>query len=90
MTVEHELIKATGIGKAGGEPRQGFLKRLLTATLPGHLSDDDWVKLTDPARDWVDEAMNKYQAQEQLPEFSDSEEDGETTAGAEKSFGFLA
>jgi ParB-like chromosome segregation protein Spo0J len=83
MTVEHELIKATGIGKAGGEPRQGFLKRLLTATLPGHLSDDDWVKLTDPARDWVDEAMNKYQAQEQLPEFSDSEEDGETTAGAD-------
>ena len=29
MTVEHELIKATGIGKAGGEPRQAFLKRLL-------------------------------------------------------------
>jgi hypothetical protein len=29
MTVEHELIKATGIGKAGGEPREAFLKRLL-------------------------------------------------------------
>jgi hypothetical protein len=83
MTVEHELIKATGIGKAGVEPRQEFLKRLLTAALPSHLSDDDWEKLTEPAQVWVDEAMNKYHAQERLPEFSDSEEDGETTAGAD-------
>jgi len=77
MTVEHELIKATGIGKAGGEPRQAFLKRLLTAALPGHMSDDDWAKLTKPTQDWVDEAMNKYHAQEPLPEFQDSEEEGE-------------
>ena len=83
MTVEHELIKATGIGKAGGEPRQEFLKRLLTAALPGHLSDDDWAKLTEPAQDWVNEAMNKHHAQEQLPEFSDLEENGETIAGAD-------
>ena len=76
MTVEHELIKATGIGKAGGEPRQEFLKRLLTAALPGHLSDDDWAKLTEPAQDWVNEAMNKHHAQEQLPKFSDLGEMG--------------
>ena len=75
MTVEHELIKATGIGKAGGEPRQAFLERLLIAASP--LSDDVWAELSEPAQDWVNAAMLKHNAQEPLPEFPDSEEVGE-------------
>jgi hypothetical protein len=77
MTVEHELIKATGIGKAGGEPRQAFLIRLLIAASPGHLSDDAWAELTGPAQDWVNAATLKHNDHEPLPEFPDSEEVGE-------------
>ena len=77
MTVEHELIKATGIGKAGGEPRQAFLIRLLIAASPGHLSDDAWAELAGPAQDWVNAATLKHNDHEPLPEFPDSEEVGE-------------
>jgi len=78
MTVEHELIKATGIGKAGGKPRQAFLKRLLkSADEAIKATPDLWAELTEPAQDWVNAATLKHNDHEPLPEFPDSEEVGE-------------
>jgi len=80
MTVEHELIKATGIGKAGGKPRQAFLKRLLkSADEAIKATPDLWAELTEPAQDWVNAATLKHNDQEPLPEFPGSEEVGEGT-----------
>ena len=75
MTVEHELIKATGIGKAGGEPRRAFLKRLLKSVDEAIKATPDlWPELTEPAQDWVNAAALKHNDQEPLPEFPGSEE----------------
>ncbi len=80
MTVEHELIKATGIGKAGGEPRRAFLKRLLKSVDEAVKETPDlWAELSEPAQDWVNDASVKHNAQEPLPEFQDSEEVGAMT-----------
>ncbi len=78
MTVEHELIKATGIGKAGGEPREAFLKRLLKSVDEAIRKNPDlWAEFSEQAQDWVNAASENHNAQEPIPEFPDSEEVGE-------------
>ena len=81
MTVEHELIKATGIGKAGGEPREAFLKRLLKSVDEAIRKNPDlWAEFSEQAQDWVNAASENHNAQEPIPEFQDSEEVGEGAA----------
>ena len=70
MTVEHELIKATGIGKAGGEPREAFLKRLLKSVDEAIRKNPDlWAEFSEQAQDWVNAASENHNAQEPIPEF---------------------
>ena len=78
MTVEHELIKATGIGKAGGEPREAFLKRLLKSVDEAVRENPDlWAEFSEQAQDWVNAASEHHNAKEPIPEFPDLEEVGE-------------
>lgn len=95
VSIEQELIKATKVGKAGGEDRQTFLQRLLKRAIVVTAKDEVWASLSEGAQVWVNDAINTGNANKELdaadakplPEIPGSEDGGEDATpdkGAEK------
>lgn len=96
ISIEQELIKATKVGKAGGEDRQTFLGRLLKRAIIVTEKDEVWAALSEGAQAWVNDAINVGNANKELadddkkplPEIPGSEPDEGDEAtpdkGAEK------
>jgi hypothetical protein len=77
--IQAELVKATDLSKKRGEDVQDFLARLMVAI--AELSDDAWEELTEPARQWYNEAAEAKNAKKKvLPGFPDAEADEESEA----------
>lgn len=84
ITIERELLDATGLKPNKKESQQDYFKRLHDAVQD--LKDDDWDALSDPAQKWVNAAANAIKKDVDIQDFPDSappeeEEDDRKPAG---------
>jgi hypothetical protein len=83
-SVEEELVKATKFKGAKFTERQDYLAALLMA-IDSKLRDDDYDNLSDEAVSWHTNAVAKYEAKDEIPDFEEAEEiDPEDEEGAEE------
>ena len=79
MTIEQELMKATGLKPKKGEDQQDWFKRLQAAV--EDMKDADWDELSDPAQKWCNAAATAVKKDKDIEGFDDDEapggEDGE-------------
>ena len=75
MTVELELVGATGVERKQREDDVSFRTRLLRAL--DRMADEDFFKLSKEAQDWVNEAITAVKAEEDPPPFPDASEEEE-------------
>lgn len=66
ISIEQELVEATGVTPRKRENRPNFLARLVSKAQ--ELSDDDWMKLSDEAQDYVNDAQTAINTKAELPE----------------------
>lgn len=82
--VENELQKATGV-KAGKGNRQAYLEKLVVGV--SELQDAKFNKLSADASAWFKEAEAAYNAEHDIPEFSEDDVPAEAGDGDEETGG---
>lgn len=73
--IEKELTAAAKIKPKKGEDRQAYFKRLCKAIY--NIKDPEWEALSVEAQDWQNDAAERLKAGDPIPEFPDSEVEGE-------------
>jgi hypothetical protein len=86
--IEDEIVLATNFDPSWGLDREDFLKAIQREL--EKLSNDEWVKLSEPAQDWSDDAARAVLAHQSIPEFPDWIEDEEVEAQAQEAAEGLA
>jgi hypothetical protein len=87
ITIERELLDATGLKPSKKESQQDYFKRLHDAVQ--ELKDDDWDALSQPAQNWVNAAANAVKKDADIADFPDSappdddDDDGKKPAAAD-------
>lgn len=72
QSIREELCAITEIKEKRGEDAQTFFKRLVSAT--GELTNEEWDKLSGPAGDWFNDAVDSANARQDIPGFPDEKQ----------------